>query len=195
MRAVTRARTGRLAGARDDLRAALTSAPRAPIRARLLTRLAGVSSGSDDLLRAANLIELALAEAGTDSAARAKALAAGAIIDMDLERRARAQQRYDEALSLFERIGDARGVADILDGRAMGVFLDGEIDAAIDAFEQVAQLFRDSGNLLRILTPRCTRGHALVFAGKPEAALVDIEAAGELASSLGYVEGDAYVYW
>lgn len=34
VRAETRARTGRLAGARDDLRAALTSAPSAPIRAR-----------------------------------------------------------------------------------------------------------------------------------------------------------------
>lgn len=152
-------------------------------------------SGSDDLVRAANLIELALTEAGDDPAARARALAAGAIIDMNLERRARAQRRYDEALALFAQVGDARGVADIRDARAMAVFLDGEIDAAIDAFEQAAQLFVDSGNLLRVVTPRSTRGHALVFAGKAEYGLADTDAAIELANALGYLEGEAMAHW
>lgn len=195
VRAESRARTAELAGARDDLRVALTLAHEGPVRARLLTRLAGMSSGSDDLVRAANLVELALTEAGDDPIARARALAAGAIIDMNLERRSRAQRRYDEALALYERAGDARGVADILDARAMAIFLDGEVDTAIDAFEQVAQLFADSGNLLRIVTPRSTRGHALVFAGQPERGLVDAEAAVELANSLGHVEGESGARW
>lgn len=43
VRAETRARTGEPAGAREDLRVALTLASVAPVRARLLTRLAGCS--------------------------------------------------------------------------------------------------------------------------------------------------------
>lgn len=42
----------------------------------------------------------------------------------------------------------------------MAVFLDGDIGTAVDAFDRVAQLFVDSGNLLRVVTPRSTRGHA-----------------------------------
>jgi len=195
VRATTRARSGQPARAREDLRGALKLASTAPVRARLLTGLANVSSGSDDLLRAANLIELALTEAGDDPATRAGALATGAIIDMNLERRARAQRRFDEALGLFEQVGDARGVADILDARAMSIFLDGEIAAAVDALEQVAQVFVDSGNLLRVVTPRATRGHALVMAGASDRGLADAEEAVELANALGYREGEASAYW
>ena len=129
--------------------------------------MAVLASGSDDMIRAANLVDLAVVEAADDPAARARALATSAIIDMDLERRARAESRYKEALTLFEQVGDARGVADILDARAMAVFLDGDIGTAVDAFDRVAQLFVDSGNLLRVVTPRSTRGHALVVAGRP----------------------------
>jgi DNA-binding SARP family transcriptional activator/tetratricopeptide (TPR) repeat protein len=195
VRAETRARTGDSAGAQEDLRAALTLTARPPVRARLLTALARASSGSDDLIRAANLIELALTEAGNDPAARATALTTAAILDTNLEQSERARRRYDEALALFERVGDARGVADIIDARAMSVFLDGEIDAAVDAYDQAAQLFVDSGNLLRAVTPRCSRGHALVFAADPESALADIDTALDLASSLGYVEGEASGFW
>jgi hypothetical protein len=97
------------------------------------------------MIRAANLVELAVVEAADDPAARARALATSAIIDMNLERRARAESRYKEALTLFEQVGDARGVADILDARAMAVFLDGDMGTAVDAFDRVAQLFVDSG--------------------------------------------------
>ncbi|MGH3860435.1 BTAD domain-containing putative transcriptional regulator [Actinokineospora sp.] len=195
VRAQALARTGKLAEAREDLRVALTHATSPPTRASLLTELAVMSSGSDDLVRAANLIELALTEAADDPVARARALTAGGTIDINLDRRGRAAQRYDEALSLFERAGDARGVADILDARAMAVFLDGDIDTAVAAYEQAAQLFLDSGNLLRVVTPRSSRGHALVFAGQPESALVDATAAAELANSLGFVEGEGAAHW
>ncbi|MPY81255.1 MAG: tetratricopeptide repeat protein, partial [Actinophytocola sp.] len=195
VRAETRFRAGDPAAARSDLREALVLVPNGPVRARLLTKLASVLSGTDDLVHAANLVDLALTEAGDDPAARAKALTAGAIIDMNLEREQRSRERYDEALALFRQVGDARGVADILDGRAMAVFMAGEIDAAIDAFGQAAQLFADSGNLLRVVTPRSTRGHALLFAGRADDAVPDIAQALELAESLGYAEGEAFTRW
>jgi hypothetical protein len=66
---------------------------------------------------------------------------------MNLERPERAEVRYAEALSLFEQVGDARGVADVLDARAMAAFLHGDVTASIAAFDRVARLFTDAGNL------------------------------------------------
>jgi len=74
IRAEARTRLGDIAGARDDLREALRIHPREPVRAQLLSRLASLASGADDLVRAAELAELALVEAGADIAARAHAL-------------------------------------------------------------------------------------------------------------------------
>lgn len=195
VRGETRFRTGDLPGARDDLRAALALTEAAPDRSRLLARLASFASGAEDLLLASNLVDLALAEARDDAGSRARALAVGAIVDMNLDRPQRAEARYAEALTLFERVGDARGIADVLDAQAMATFLDGDITAAVTAFDQVARLFTDAGNLLRVVTPRSTRGHGLVFAGSPDNGLVDADEALELARSLGSPEGQAYALW
>jgi hypothetical protein len=54
--------------------------------------------------------------------ARAGALTVGAIVDLNVNRLDRSAERFDEALALFQRGGDARGVAGILDGRAMAAF-------------------------------------------------------------------------
>lgn len=43
----------------------------------------------------------------------------------------------------------------------------------IEAFDRVARMFVDTGNLLRVITPRATRGHGLVFAGRARDALAD----------------------
>ncbi len=195
VRAETRARRGDLLGAREDLRAALSPANTGGTRSRLLARLAILAFGAEDLLRAQNLAELALAEAGEHAAARARALHVAALIDMNLEQPARAQQRFAEALGLFSRGGDARGVADILDAQAMAQFMDGDLHGAIDAFDRVARLFADLGNLLRVVTPRSARGHALVFAGQPDAGLAEADSALKLARSLGYAEGEAGALW
>ncbi len=194
-RAEARSRAGDLAGAREDLRAALVAPQDRVSRSRLLARVAMMEGGSDDYGRAADLVEMALSEAGDDPAARAEALAVGSIVDMNLGRQERAEERADEALELFEALGDASGAAGILDGRAMATFMRGRIREAVDLFDRVARLFEDAGELLRVGTPRSTRGHALVFMARPDEGLVDAEAALALERSLGHAEGEAYALW
>jgi tetratricopeptide (TPR) repeat protein len=195
VRAEVRTRRGALAEARADLRAALRDRAPSPGRARLLARMALAASGAEDLLHAAELAQLALVEADDDGGARADALAVAAVVDMNTGHPARARRRADEALRLYEASGDTAGVADVLDGRAMATFLDGSVTRAIDAFDRAAGLFADAGDLVRVVTPRSTRGHALVFAGRPEDGLVDTRAALDLAEQLGHREGQTYALW
>jgi DNA-binding SARP family transcriptional activator/tetratricopeptide (TPR) repeat protein len=195
IRASARERDGERNAAREDLRAALACAGGTVARARLLTRLAAMSCGAEDLTHAGDLVDLALAAAGADPAARARALAVGAIVDMNVQQSERAEQRYAEARLLFERIGDVRGMADVFDARAMACFLDGHITKGIKAFDRVARLFADAGEVHRAVIPRSTRGHGLLFADLAQDALADTAKALALARSLGYAEGEAYASW
>jgi DNA-binding SARP family transcriptional activator/tetratricopeptide (TPR) repeat protein len=195
VRAETSFVQGDLASARADLRAALMGASPKGVRARLLARLAQLTAGAEDLTRAAELADLALAEAGPDPAARAKALYVRALVGMNSELRTVSEGRFDEALALFTEIGDSGGMADILDARAMSAFGSGEVTAGIAQLDRVANLFTDSGNLLRVVTPRSTCGHGLWFAGRAHEGLAHTSAALELARTLGYAEGEAMVLW
>jgi tetratricopeptide (TPR) repeat protein len=195
IRAEARARSGALDAAKADLREALAAGPADPERADLLTRLAVLESGSEDYEAAGRLVELALAAAGDDPRRRAEAHAVGAIVDLNLGDLDGSERRASTALALFEANGDAHGAAGILDGRAMATFLGGRVAEAAAAFDRVARLFRDAGELLRVGTPRSTRGHALVFLAEPEAGLTDVEEALELARSLGHAEGESYARW
>jgi tetratricopeptide (TPR) repeat protein len=194
-RAEARVRRGEIAGARDDLRAAIQSHPAGPARARLLARLATLASGAQDLVRAAELAETALVEAGADPAARAGALEIAAVLDMNLDRPDRAEERAAEALRRYEQIGDARGRARVLDGRAMATFLAGQISLGTQLLRRAADLFEDSGDLLRVVTPRSTAGHGLVFGGAPLEGLELSRSALDLARTLGHPEGQTYALW
>lgn len=195
VRAETSARRDDLHAARDDLRAALALTEPGADRARLLTRLAGLTFGADDMRRADELTEMALAEAGDDPHARARATNMRALIDMNMNRVERAIAGQAEALRLFTQVGDSAGIADVLDAQAMRAFTSGDISAGVERFERVAQLFADQGNWLRVVTPRTTRGHGLAFAGRPAEGLVDVLDALDLARRLGYREGEAMVLW
>ena len=193
-RAEARAIHGELAGALADLHAAVAAA-RGAARSRRLARLAMLSFGAQDARRAAELAELALVEAGPDDGARAIALETAAIIDMNLAHADRATERAEEALGLYRRLGDAQGVARILDGRAMATFLDGRIAEGVAVFGRAAQVFEDSGELLRVVTPRSTRGHGLVFLARPAEGLEEATAALRLAGELDAPEARAYALW
>jgi DNA-binding SARP family transcriptional activator len=195
VRAQLRARRGDLPGARSDLREALIAEPDLAARSGLRARLAMLYSGAEDLDRAAGLAELAVLDAGDDPAALARALEVAAIVDMNREQPDRARQRFDRALELYRDRHDATGAARILDARAMATFLDGRIPAAVELFTQVADLLTDSGDLLHVVTPASTAGHALVFAADPRAGLARTTAALELARSLGHAEGVTYALW
>lgn len=195
VRAETHVRRGQPALARKDLRAAVVLAPAGVSRSRLLARQSRLASGADDMKRASALAELALAEAGTDPAARADGLCAAALVDMNSDRSSRAEERFSEALHLFEKVGNSRGVADVLDGVAMRQFMDGDVTGGIAAFERVAALFLDAGDLLRAVVPGSTGGHALVFAGRAQEGLHRTEEALDLARSLGHADGEAFALW
>jgi tetratricopeptide (TPR) repeat protein len=192
VRAEVRARTGELAGARADLREAPVGTVSGAARARLLARLAMLTLGAEDELRAAELVDLALTEAGTDPRARAGALAVGAIVDLNVNQLDRSAKRSDEALELFRSSGDARGVAAVLDGRAMATFLAGRVRESADAFDRAATLYVDSGQLLPAVSPRASRVHALVRMARPDDALANGDSALDLARTLDHPDSICY---
>jgi DNA-binding SARP family transcriptional activator/tetratricopeptide (TPR) repeat protein len=194
-RGLARQHKGDLAGGREDLTEALRDARSGPLRAIVLAELAVLISGSEDLIRASELAELAVVEAGDDEAARARALEIASVIDMNLDRPARAGQRAAAALQIFSRLGDSHGAARILDARAMATFLDSDIRRGTELLDRAAHLFADSGDLMRLVTPRSTRGHGLVLLGRAAEGLLDADEALEIARTLGHPEGQAYALW
>jgi DNA-binding SARP family transcriptional activator/tetratricopeptide (TPR) repeat protein len=195
LRSRLRARRGDAAGAREDLASALATCPAGGGRSRLLADQAMLHLGADDLLRASAIAELAVVEAGDDTGARARALEVASVVDMNLDRADRAGRRSADAYELYAATGDGLGAARILDARAMATFLDGRVTAALAEFRQVTHLFSSVGALLRVVTPRSTLGHALVFAGRPGEGLVEAAGALEVARSLGHQEGRTYALW
>jgi tetratricopeptide (TPR) repeat protein len=195
VRGQARQRLGDLNGARADLRAALTGTTDGPARSGLLARLAMLALGADDPVRGGQLAELALAEAGQAESVRARALEVASVLDMNLDHAERAAERSAEALRLYERAGDGGGMARVLDAQAMAQFLDGDVRGGGASLRRAAELFEDAGDLVRVVTPRSTGGHAAVFEGRPEEGLAQATAALELARMLGHPEGQTYSLW
>jgi DNA-binding SARP family transcriptional activator len=191
-RAEARARKGDLPGARVDLREALRWMKTGPERARVLTNMAMLASGSEDYLLAEELIDLALVEAGSEPASRAEALVTGAIIDINRARFDRSEARANEALPLFQRIGDASGVARVLDARALATFQAGRLVEAVPAFDLAARLLVETGQLIRAINPRSLCGAALVRMARPQDGLFEIDRGLDLARSLNHPDGMSF---
>lgn len=179
----------------EDLKDALGGARGAALRSLALSRMAAYAAGADDYRRASRLAELAVAEASDDPPARAEALAAMAVIDMNLGRLEEGERRADEAFAIFDRLSDHHGRARILDLRAMLTFLAGHIRAGVAAFGDVADLFEESGDLVRSITPRSTRGHGLVHMERARDGLAEIDRALEIAQDLRHREMTGYCLW
>ena len=194
-RGEARHRHGDIVGARQDLQAAASLYAEGPDKARVLARLALLALGADDIVRASQLAELAVAEARDDAPARAGAMEVASVLDMNLDHAARSAERAAEALALYERLGDSAGMARVMDARAMATFMDGDVKNGGDALRHVADLFEASGDLIRVVTPRSTAGHARVFGGAAGEGLPFVDSALQLARTLGHAEGQAFALW
>jgi class 3 adenylate cyclase/DNA-binding SARP family transcriptional activator len=185
-----RAIGGDLSGARADLRAALAAIRSGAERARILSRVATLTLG-EDLAQAAQVAEAAVVEAGSDPAASAEALATAAIMDLNAGSFDRAEDRLADAFTLFEELGDAGGIARVLDARGDIAMLKGRFGEAVDLCDRAARAYLDAGKLLLAGTPRAFRGWSLEFIGRAEDGLRDVEEALELERLLGQTEGEA----
>ena len=57
----------------------------------------------------------------------------------------------------------------------MATFLDSDIRRGTELLDRAAHLFADSGDLMRLVTPRSTRGHGLVLLGRAADGLLDAD--------------------
>jgi len=77
----------------------------------------------------------------------------------------------------------------------MATFLHGDIRTGTELLDRAAHLFEDSGDLMRTVTPRSTRGHGLVLLDQAASGLADARLALGIARTLGHPEGQAYALW
>ncbi len=179
-------RCGDLETARADLQEAAAQAARGPQRSRILARLGIFEARTRDAVCGDKLIDLAIAEAGRDPAARGQSLAAGAIVDLALERPGRSRRRFEQARRLLEQASDPDGAARLLYWRGMARLIDGRLPEAIDDLDDLAGLPVTPEELLRWWDPQAARGHALVFAARPQAGLEEIDRALSRARRVGH---------
>ena len=159
-RGEARRRAGQLTAARADFTAALDSLEDSAARSRVLAQLAILDARTAGAARGGELAALAIAEAGDHPAALGQALAAGAIIDLAEGNLARARHRVRRAARLLDQAGDSRGSARLLYWRAMECFTGGRLRDAVTHLDHLAHLPVTSGEVLRLWSPRATRGHA-----------------------------------
>lgn len=174
-RGEARRRVGQLAGARADFTASLDSLDAPGSRSRVLAKLAILDARTADTARGAELAALAIAEAGDQPAALGQALAAGAIIDLTQGNLTRARDRIRRAARLLDQAGDSCGGVRLLYWRALASFLEGRPRDAAAQFDRLARLEMAPGEILRLWSPRATRGHALVFLGQAADGLAEID--------------------
>ena len=140
----------------------------------MLAQLAILNARTADAARGGELAELAIAEAGDQPAALGQALAAAAIIDLTGGNLSRGRHRVPAA-RLLDQAGDRRGSARLLYWRAMACFIDGRLPNAVTQLDRLAHPPVTPGEVLRLWSPRATRGHALAILGQAGEGLDEID--------------------
>ena len=79
------------------------------------------------------------------------------------------------AARLLDQAGDSCGTARLLYWRAMACFIEGRLRDATDQLDRLAHLPVTPCEVLRLWSPRATRGHALAFLGHAAEGLTEIE--------------------
>jgi DNA-binding SARP family transcriptional activator/tetratricopeptide (TPR) repeat protein len=174
-RGEARRRAGQLLAARADFTAALDSLDDPAARSRVLAQLAILDARTASSARGRDVAELAIAEADDQPAALGQALAAAAIIDLTGGNLSRGRHRVRRAARLLDRAGDSRGSARLLYWRAMVCFVEGRLPDAVAQLDRLAHLPVAPGEMLRLWSPRATRGHALALLGQASDGLTEIE--------------------
>lgn len=188
-------RRGKLKEARADLKAALESCDDAAGRSGLLAELAILEARSVSIYRGEELVELAIAEAHGQPGALGQALAAGAIIDLPAGNLARARRRFQRARQLLEEAGEVRGCARLLYWQAMTSYTAGRLREAATRLRDLAHLPALPVEVLRLWSPRATRGHVLALLGQPEAGLTEIDETLAQAGTARYLAVEAECLW
>jgi DNA-binding SARP family transcriptional activator len=188
-------RGGRLEAARSDFTAALDSLDDPASRSGVLACLAILDARTAGAARGGELAELAIAEAGRQPDTLGQALAAGAIIDLTGGNLARAHERWHRARRLLEAAGDSRGGARLLYWQAMASFTGGRLADAVSQLGQLAGLPAGHGEILRLWSPRATRGHALAFLGRAADGLAEIDEVLAWARAAGHRAVEAECLW
>ena len=194
-RGEARRRGGQLIAARADFTAALDSLDDPASRSRVLAQLAILDARTADTARGGELAGLAIAEAGDQPAALGQALAAGAIIDLAGGNLARARRRVRRAARLLDQAGDSRGSARLLYWRAMACFIEGRLREAVGQLDRLAHLAVTPGEVLRLWSPRATRGHALAFLGQAGDGVAEIDETLAWARAAGHRAVEAECLW
>ena len=174
-RGEARRRAGQLLAARADFTAALDSLDDPAARSRVLAQVAILDARTADVARGRDVAELAIAEAGDQPAALGQALAAAAIIDLTGGNLSRGRHRVRQAARLLDQAGDSAGSARLLYWRAMACFVEGRLPDAVTQLDRLAHLPVAPGEVLRLWSPRATRGHALALLGQAADGLTEIE--------------------
>ena len=194
-RGEARRRAGQLTAARADFTAALDSHGDPAFRSRVLAQMAILDARTAGAARGSELAELAIAEAGDQPAALGQALAAGAIIDLTGGDRARGRHRARRAARLLDQAGDSRGSARLLYRRAMESFIDGRLRDAAGQLDHLAHLTVTHCEVLRLWSPRATRGHALALLGRATDGLAEIDEALGRARAARHPAAEAECLW
>ena len=194
-RGEARRRSGLIAAARADFTAALDSLDDPAARSRVLAQLAILDARTADAARGGELAGLAIAEAGNQPAALGQALAAAAIIDLAQGNLTRARHRVRRAARLLDQAGDSRGSARVLYWRAMECFISGRLHDAVDQLDRLAHLPVTPGEVLRLWSPRATRGHALAFLGQAADGLTEIDETLAWARAARHLAVEAECLW